>query len=135
MNLAMGGRDGNADVGGEQNGEGGGNFDGEAGRRRDGREIVAHGVNDAFAEGDEAEGDAQAAVEEEPHGRRGLRLDRALLKDHPDGDEWSHGVADVVAAVRETAEARRQDLQVLEQLRNRPRVLAKIWMVTKREGT
>ena len=46
---------------------------------------------------------------------------------HPDGDEGANGVGDVVAAVSKTAEARRQDLQVLEQFRDRRTIAAEVW--------
>ena len=87
---------------------------------------MAHGVDDALAEGDQAERNAETAVEEEPHRRRGLGSDGTFLEDHPDGDEWADGVGDVVAAVREAAETRGKDLKIFEQLCDGWRVLAEI---------
>ena len=93
---------------------------------------MSHGIDDAFAECDETQGDAETAVKEKPHRRRSFRADHTFLEDHPDGDKRTDGVGNVVASVRESAETRRQNLQVLEHLRNGRSVLTKVWKGSKR---
>mmetsp|Transcript_621 Transcript_621/g.2452 ORF Transcript_621/g.2452 Transcript_621/m.2452 type:complete len:557 (-) Transcript_621:16-1686(-) len=98
--------------------EGGAELDAVAARRRDGGELDAHRRHDLVAVGREADDDAGAAEGEDPGHvvlEVVLLLDLALLPRDVRRGEGAHGVGNVVRAVRERVDHRREDLDVAEE--------------------
>mmetsp|Transcript_18708 Transcript_18708/g.60100 ORF Transcript_18708/g.60100 Transcript_18708/m.60100 type:complete len:632 (+) Transcript_18708:589-2484(+) len=122
--LAVGGRERDAEVRPDDDDDGGAELDGEPARRRDDGELDADRLDDLVAVEEEAETDADAAEGEDPVLVVVLevRLLGALPElegvdvrvDCPDGHEGAHRIGHVVGAVRERVADGGEDLDVLE---------------------
>lgn len=109
--LALRGRDGESDPGGDDDDEGGRQFDEETSAGCDGDEVHADGGHDLVSHGGETDDDTEGSEGEDPRGRGRGVADLSRLVDGDTGGEGSDGVGDVVGTVREGVEDGGEDLE------------------------
>lgn len=108
---ALGGRDGELELGRHDDGDGGAELHREAARGRVQGDLVAERAHDVVAVRPEADDDARAAKRQDP-GRHGdLGADFAGLPDEKDRGVGPDGVGDVVGAVGEGGGGGGEDLE------------------------
>mmetsp|Transcript_25700 Transcript_25700/g.81178 ORF Transcript_25700/g.81178 Transcript_25700/m.81178 type:complete len:351 (+) Transcript_25700:445-1497(+) len=115
--LAMGGRERQANVGADDDDNGGAEFDGETTRWGDDSKLDANGLDDLVPVEEKAEADTSAAERQDPVrvvAQVGLVHDLAGGVGGVDGHEWAHRIGHVVGAVGEGVADGGEDLDIAE---------------------